>query len=308
MRSAALVVVSSVFVPLATVFVALRFKARKSTKAGPGLDDYTILAALIIQYAGFAITMFGAIAGGWGDSGLNLSEHSSETATYAKVLFFPHGFSASILMGEIFSSRPVSKGPDDPDGPFVIDYAGFLLSMAAINIVLDVITVFMPLSVIRALQMSSVRKAQVSGIFLLGLFCIIAAAARVYYLGVISHAADGPGTESQLDEISRVAVSVTMWFIIESQTSIIAACLPTLAPLFRSSQYAGFKVQMRRPMPVLRPIRLRGTTKSSKVDSTHIEQGSKDDRRPWEHMNSDSSHEGDVASDSNAELTVVDIV
>lgn len=41
--------------------------------------------------------------------------------------------------------------------------------MAAINIVLDVITVFMPLSVIRALQMSSVRKAQVSGIFLLGL-------------------------------------------------------------------------------------------------------------------------------------------
>ena len=111
-----------------------------------------------------------------------------------------------------------------------------------------------------------------------------------------------------VDEISRVAVSVTMWFIIESQTSIIAACLPTLAPLFRSSQYAGFKVQMRRPMPVLRPIRLRGTTKSSKVDSTHIEQGSKDDRRPWEHMNSDSSHEGDVASDSNAELTVVDIV
>lgn len=47
MRSAALVVVSSVFVPLATVFVALRFKARKSTKAGPGLDDYTILAALV---------------------------------------------------------------------------------------------------------------------------------------------------------------------------------------------------------------------------------------------------------------------
>lgn len=47
MRSVALVVVSSVLVPLASVFVALRFKARKSTNAGLGLDDYTIVAALV---------------------------------------------------------------------------------------------------------------------------------------------------------------------------------------------------------------------------------------------------------------------
>ena len=46
-ESTALVVVSSVLLPLASVFVALRFTVRKSTEAGIGLDDYTILAALV---------------------------------------------------------------------------------------------------------------------------------------------------------------------------------------------------------------------------------------------------------------------
>lgn len=46
-ESTALVAVSSVLLPLASVFVALRFKVRKSTKAGIGLDDYIILAALV---------------------------------------------------------------------------------------------------------------------------------------------------------------------------------------------------------------------------------------------------------------------
>ena len=40
--------------------------------------------------------------------------------------------------------------------------------MGVINMVLDVFVVCMPLSVIQALQMSSARKAQVSGNFLLG--------------------------------------------------------------------------------------------------------------------------------------------
>ena len=47
-NSTALVVVISVLVPLSSVFVALRFKARKSMKAGLGLDDYTILAVQVI--------------------------------------------------------------------------------------------------------------------------------------------------------------------------------------------------------------------------------------------------------------------
>lgn len=154
------------------------------------------------------MTIFGAVAGGDGDSETNLVDHPPEKAAYAKVQYLgPIIFAITIalvktstlilykrifltkhfhlachvmmaltagwlitsIFGEVFSSKPVSKGPDNSVGPFIINYTGFLLSMTAINMVLDVMVVCMPLSVIRALQMSSARKVQVSGIFLLGL-------------------------------------------------------------------------------------------------------------------------------------------
>lgn len=51
----------------------------------------------------------------------------------------------------------------------VIDFPAYLLSLASINTVLDVMIVVMPVSVIRTLHMSPKRKVLVSGIFLLGL-------------------------------------------------------------------------------------------------------------------------------------------
>ena len=49
-QSTALIVISSVLVPLSSVFVALRFKVRKDSIAGLGLDDYTMLATLVGPY------------------------------------------------------------------------------------------------------------------------------------------------------------------------------------------------------------------------------------------------------------------
>ena len=51
----------------------------------------------------------------------------------------------------------------------VIDFPTYLLSLASINTVLDVVIVVMPVSVIRTLHMSTKSKVLVSGIFLLGL-------------------------------------------------------------------------------------------------------------------------------------------
>ncbi|CAD6592672.1 MAG: hypothetical protein ASARMPRED_006619 [Alectoria sarmentosa] len=322
-ESTVLVVVSSVLLPLASVFVALRFRVRKSMKAGIRLDDYIILAALILQYAGVAINIFGAVAGGEGDLVANLVKHPSEMANYAKVPFVssiilcilgdnvflklqyivPMVFAATVALvkvstlilykrifvtkefhlaclmmmvltagwfltcilvgsssgfaqthltkiikqGEVFSYKTVSQGPKNPNGPFSIHYAAFMLSMGAINMVLDVVVVCMPLSVIQALQISSVRKAQVSGIFLLGLFCIIAAAVRVYYLQIVNkfdNEVNGKATTtdtSQLDTLFHTTVIGIIWFLVEAHTSIIAACLPTLAPLFRKGHPTAFK-------------------------------------------------------------------
>lgn len=59
----------------------------------------------------------------------------------------------------MFAYKPVSKGPKNPDGPFVINYTGFLLSMTAINIILDAIVVCMPLSVIQTLHVLSPQSS-----------------------------------------------------------------------------------------------------------------------------------------------------
>ena len=71
------------------------------------------------------------------------------------------------LQGQIFSSNPVSNAWVRP-GHLVIDYSAFLLSLAAINTVLDLTIVILPLFMIRTLHMSPRRKLLVGGIFLLG--------------------------------------------------------------------------------------------------------------------------------------------
>ena len=102
-ESAALVVVCAVLLTLASCFVALRFRARATTKAGFGADDFFILAALVrnffasavtdihahisqlVQYAAAAMAIFGAVAGGLGDSELGLATHPAESERYVKV-------------------------------------------------------------------------------------------------------------------------------------------------------------------------------------------------------------------------------
>ena len=73
----------------------------------------------------------------------------------------------NIHKAQIFSSKPVSQGWTKP-GHNTINEPAFLLSMGAINMVLDIMTVCLPLFVIRTLHMSLKRKWSVGGIFALG--------------------------------------------------------------------------------------------------------------------------------------------
>lgn len=107
-------------------------------------------------------------------------------------------------------------------------------------------------------------------------------------------------SRGSVDGISSAAVSVTIWFLIEAQTSTIAACLPMLAALFHSNQNGGFAFRI---WQFLCP-----TKKSLKVNSKHIRQENKDERRPWEHLRSDPSQDRDVAGNSSVELKVVAVI
>lgn len=62
------------------------------------------------------MSIFGAVAGGEGDLEMNVLEHPSELATYAKVLFFSHCFNVSMLtvfgkvqyMGPLFFATTIA--------------------------------------------------------------------------------------------------------------------------------------------------------------------------------------------------------
>lgn len=81
------------------------------------------------------------------------------------------GFSLIAVKGQIFSSRPISDSwapLDHRSGHSVISIPDFQLSLAAINLTLDLVIVCMPLFVIRRLHMDTKRKWAVGGIFMLG--------------------------------------------------------------------------------------------------------------------------------------------
>ncbi|KAI4137344.1 MAG: hypothetical protein L6R39_007340, partial [Caloplaca ligustica] len=97
--STSIVVIVVVFITLATFVVGLRVRARGSVKSGLAADDYVIAVALLTHWAATAMTIFGAVAGGEGDSLKNLSRHPEEGKRYARLLFAgPFVFAITIAL------------------------------------------------------------------------------------------------------------------------------------------------------------------------------------------------------------------
>ncbi|KAL8907023.1 MAG: hypothetical protein Q9171_006026 [Xanthocarpia ochracea] len=156
------------------------------------------------------MNIFGAVAGGLGDTLKNILRHTDEGKHYARILFAGQflfntkvtlvKFSTLVLykrlfitdrlhqtcnlmfclvgawflacvFGQMFSSKPISASWEHPGhriGRSVINYPVFLISMAAINSALDLVTVCLPLPVISKLHMNTKRKWAVGGVFMLG--------------------------------------------------------------------------------------------------------------------------------------------
>lgn len=84
--STSLVAVHVVLSILSTLFVAIRFKVRRSTKAGLGADDYTILIALLTLYHAAPVLIYAATAGGVGNTEEHIANNPSESAIYTKII------------------------------------------------------------------------------------------------------------------------------------------------------------------------------------------------------------------------------
>ena len=155
--------------------------------------------------------------------------------------------------------------------------------------------------------------------------CVIAAAFRVYYLRAATYTGSPPYTKSQrkpyqgkklavadarrlVDKISTACFLVTIWFLIEAQTSIIAACLPTLAPLFHSNNHVSFKHRALPLISSLEKMRPQIMELSTKDNSTLSKSGSNSDSRLSEHLRSNPSHDESISGARNADLEETDIV
>ncbi|KAL8852118.1 MAG: hypothetical protein Q9221_002941 [Calogaya cf. arnoldii] len=339
-RSISKIVVAVVFILLATIAVVLRLRVRGAVKHGLGADDYVIAVALLVQCAVTAMTIFGAVAGGGGDSLKHLVLYPEEGKRYARVptdllpessielktpqilfagtllfattialikastlllykrLFVTNrfrqacnivfgltaGWFLASIFGYFFSHKPVSFGWELPghDTHQTINLPVFLLSLAAINMILDLVVICMPLFVIRKLHLDRRRKLAVAGMFLLGGFCVVASIVRLYYFVRLKDVPKGP-------VYTGIVASITIWSFIECCTSIVAACLPTLAPLFRGNRRLDSIIRSVRSM-----LSLRSNLSKSSSDGDGSSRNGRSDNNAWRELTANPNHENNI--------------
>lgn len=114
--------------------------------------------------------------------------------------------------------------PTDRTAP--INTRAYFLGNATASLVLDIVTLCMPYSAIRRLQMSPRKKLGLVFIFGLGGICVLASVLRVVYFVKFLKIRN-------LGQAGSVIFNINVWSVVEPFMSIVAACLPTCATSFR---------------------------------------------------------------------------
>ncbi|KAF2649252.1 hypothetical protein K491DRAFT_553090, partial [Lophiostoma macrostomum CBS 122681] len=246
---------------LATVSVAIRFVSRlRMSKSW--WDDWTILAALVLAY-GYLLTVVLAVT--IGGAGYHIVQYSQDQierylqmimANYAlysasitlsklAILLFLHcvfGRERWLMIGTwiigclviayfflalgflIFACNPVRGAWNPWIQSKCINSKAFWIGMAAFNIVLDLALLVLPQMTLWKLQLSRQKRLMISMIFVLGGLVCVASVVRIWYL-------------SRIDMADLTCKSISdppSFTIIETDLSIICACLPMFPALFRS--------------------------------------------------------------------------
>ncbi|EPS44932.1 hypothetical protein H072_1081 [Dactylellina haptotyla CBS 200.50] len=139
------------------------------------------------------------------------------------VLILSYAFLSANLIILIFECRPVLAAFDlrsRLDGTCVgstsVDIYG---GLCAGHIALDVLTIFPPIFVIAKLPMAKAKKLNLYIILALGVLTIILTSIRMFlFYRIMVHSFD----------LTRNAVSVGFWSIMESSLAVTIACLPAL--------------------------------------------------------------------------------
>ncbi|KAM0163187.1 hypothetical protein ACHAPC_005449 [Botrytis cinerea] len=155
----------------------------------------------------------------------------------------------------LFSAHPVASywntSPELIGTQFILDVPNLVIACAAVDIFLDIAVLSLPFPVIKGLHMPTEKKVYVSGVFLLGAFCLISSCIRLYYsqklFGTSTPDLSKSAMTYHLPALINLTVILTLeldeevylWAHIEAYASTITACLPCLAPLLSGGRSLG---------------------------------------------------------------------
>ncbi|KAL8951208.1 MAG: hypothetical protein Q9222_002811 [Ikaeria aurantiellina] len=240
----------------AIISVLLRFVARHITRAPLGGDDWTIVVGLILAI-GYIIGQAVCISYGLGKHSILVTDPVSLTkavnasvilyitslaATKISILLlyrriFPNrgfhfvlwgvgifvsAFTVANVLFVSFACRPVSGGWNPLIKAKCIDSNAAILAVAILTTLTDFVILGLPLPLVWRLQLPTIRKYQLTVVFLLGTF---ASAVSIYRSTVIS--------DVSKNDLSYDSTARSIWSGVEICMAIICANLATLRPILK---------------------------------------------------------------------------
>ncbi|KAE8160451.1 hypothetical protein BDV40DRAFT_290103 [Aspergillus tamarii] len=247
--SVALVVVSTIVPILSLLSIILRFQARRIGRLKLGADDWWILAG-ITGISAYKISITTGIQRSFQCIFIcsAILQVSLSTVKISVLLFYKRTFSipksqiaacvAIAIVGcwgiaffflILLEGDPISR-PWTGKGRFRFDQVAMEFAQSATSIALNVAVLLFPLPMLWFLPMSPHRVWDLILVYVLGALCCAAAIVRL----VLLHAS----IAKEATDLSVVHIhsKQLVFMIIETNCSIIAACLPCYGALLRGGQ------------------------------------------------------------------------
>ncbi|KAK5193383.1 hypothetical protein LTR99_006935 [Exophiala xenobiotica] len=252
------VVTTVVFNVLAFVFILVRCVSRFIIIKQAGTEDYLILSAFVLS-GGLTATIVLQKDHGLGQHADTVSEEDNETLgqlLYASVIVYnialflvkisilyqylrffvqrSYRLTAWCLIGFIgfggfafilttcFSCWPIKYYWNKSiKGGHCVDMLAFWFSLSAFNITTDLAVWFLPMPVLKRLQLPRKQKISLIAVFALGGFGCITSILRLHALYITSISTD----------ITYDNVDAATWSAAELNVGIMCACLPAMRPV-----------------------------------------------------------------------------
>ncbi|KAK5996310.1 Wortmanamides biosynthesis cluster C-like protein [Cladobotryum mycophilum] len=128
----------------------------------------------------------------------------------------------SAVLGLIFSTSPVRAQWDLSIPSKSLNHKAFWISLGLVTFVIDVSILAIPQAQVWKLQLSWQRRLALSLVFLLGGFVCFTTIVRIVYLARVD-----------MKDVTYSIVQASIWTTIETNMSIICACLPVIYSLFK---------------------------------------------------------------------------